>query len=282
MLSASLVLQGPPLATWCFGAERWYNVYHRIPKGGRGGAVATLARWHTTIQAFRDMASGQLAPDCHPSLLGPEGLIAKAIAPSSYAQSQYEDDVMGSLSDDDYTAWQSYGATHHASSGLLEQCSPLVTQYLLDNNLILQREIPEIALSAYQRMRVDGVPYGTLSSTEWTVEELVKSRAVIQLRKGDHLLYAVAVAYMELRLRTLPVECLVVYRALAANKDESAGITCHRPTGFACINIASSLAGAHNVARVNSIIGPVVCHSVYAGHPSMCALQLLVPRHYAA
>jgi hypothetical protein len=115
---------------WCFGAER--------------------------VSPLRDMASGQLAPDCHLSLLGPEGLIARAIAPSSYAQSQYEDDVRGSLSD---TAWQSYGATHHASSGLLEQCSPLVTQYLLGNNLILQREIPEIALSAYQRMRVDTVLY---------------------------------------------------------------------------------------------------------------------------
>jgi hypothetical protein len=153
------------------------------------------------------MASGQLAPDCHLSPLRPEGLIARAIAPSSYAQ------IMKMTSRGlcrTMTTWRSYGATHRASRGLLEQCSPLVTQYLLDNNLILQREIPEIALSAYQRMRVDGVPYGTLSSTEWTLEELVKSQAVIQLRKGDHLLYAVAVAYMELRLHTLPVECLVV------------------------------------------------------------------------
>jgi hypothetical protein len=72
---------------------------------------------------------------------------------------------------------------------------------------------------------------------------------------------------MELRLRTLPVECLVVYRAgpraLAANQGESAGIACHRLTGFACINIASSLAGDHNVARVNSIMGPVVCIHPY-------------------
>jgi hypothetical protein len=116
-------------------------------------------------------------------------------------------------------------------------------------------------------MRVDGVPYGTLSSTEWTLEELVKFRAVIQLPKGDHLLslllwhtwncgYAPYLSSAWSSMSAGP-------RALAANHGESAGIACHRLTGFACINIASSLAGDHNVARVNSIMGPVVCIHPY-------------------
>jgi len=275
--------QGPPIATWCFGAERWYNAYHRIPKGGRGGAVATLARWHSTMQAFRDMASGQLAPDCHPSLLGPLGLIARAIEPSSYAQSQYEEEAMGSLSDDEYaTTWQSYGAAHRGSGGIVERYSPLVTQYLVQQELLLPRETAGMTLTAYQRMRVEGVPFSTLPDSDWTLDQLLSSRAIIALRTRECLVYAVAVTYMEMRLRTSPVECLVVYRALAASASNAARITCHRPTGFACVNTASMLAGVAAVARVGDIIGPVVGHKVFPNHPSVCALQVLAPRHAAS
>jgi hypothetical protein len=270
------VKQGPPLATWCFGAERWYNVYHRIPKGGRGGAVATLARWHTTMQAFRDMASGQLAPDCHPSLMGPSGLISKAIEPSSRAQSQYEDDVMGSLSDEEHTSWSSYGSAHRGS-GSLQEYSLLVAQYLKEHRLVLSHEIPTMALSSYQRMRVEGVPYGTLADPDWSLEQLLKSRALVALRKGDQFVYAVVVTYIELRLRTSPMECLLVYRAFSGNHEESR-ITCHRPTGFACVNTASSLAGNPSIARVGDIVGPVVAHQVYPEHPAVCSLQLLAAR----
>ena len=227
------------------------------------------------MQAFQYIASGQLAPDCHPSLLGPLGLIARAIGPSSYAQSLYESEVMGSLSGEEPTPWQSYGAAHRGSGGILAQCSPLVTHYLVEQKLVLQREVLEMVLTVYQRMRVEGVPYSTLPDSDWTVDQLLSSRALIVLKGAERPVYAVAVTYVELRLRTLPVECLVVYRALAAN---GAATTCHRPTGFACINTAPLLAGTLEVARVGDIMGPVVGHKVYAKHPNMCALQLLAPR----
>ena len=276
------------MSTWCFRTERLYNVYHQIPKGGRGGAIKTLVRWHGSMHAFRLMAYGSLAPDCHAALLGPAGLIAKAIA---RPVTQLQDpglSLFGRITGSQGQEWESYAtqfkAMYSADSTPFDTIS-LVSAFLEHDQSLAQEAVLKATITGFRRMRLRGTPYATIPPAlweRWEMDELADTKALVAIRRASgRVTFAVALAYYEVTLfgQEAPFGCYLCFRPFHANPRPRA-TAIHRMTGFPCINTAWQAAGQPEVCDVSSVIGPAVYHLVFdpAAVPGVRVFQTLSPR----